>query len=235
MQGHSKPNFKHLPKGLDIIHEDSAIIVVDKPPGMLTMGTEKEKERTAYFAITDYVRKGYSRSSKRIFIVHRLDRETSGIVIFARTEKDKFHLQENWRETRKTYLAVVHGRCQKPSGTITSYLAENRAHYVYSTEDREEGRLSHTAYRVLKEAKDFSLLEVDLLTGRKHQIRVHLAGIGNPILGDRKYGKENDGYKRMALHALSISFKHPVSGEELFIKTKVPEYFDRLVGGMNGS
>ena len=233
MQGHPKSNYRHLPKGLEIIYEDGAIIVVDKPPGMLTMGTEKEKERTAYFAITDYVRKGYSRSSKRIFIVHRLDRETSGIVIFARTEKAKYQLQDNWKETWKKYLAVVHGRCDKQFGTITSYLAENKAHVVYSTDDKEKGKLSHTAYRVLKETKDFSLLEVDLLTGRKHQIRVHLAGIGNPIVGDRKYGKADDGHKRIALHALSISFKHPVSSEEVFLTTKVPAYFDSLVGGMN--
>jgi RluA family pseudouridine synthase len=235
MPGHPKPNYRHLPKGLEIIYEDSAIIVVDKPPGMLTMGTDKEKERTAYFAITDYVRKGYYRSSKRIFIIHRLDRETSGIVIFARTEKAKFHLQDNWKETRKKYLAVVHGKCDKQYETITSYLAENKAHVVYSTDDREKGKLSHTAYRVLKETEDFSLLEVDLLTGRKHQIRVHLAGIGNPIVGDSKYGKGDDGHKRIALHALSISFKHPISGKECFFETKVPEYFNRLVGGMKES
>jgi RluA family pseudouridine synthase len=235
MPGHPKPNYRHLPKGLEIIYEDSAIIVVDKPPGMLTMGTEKEKERTAYFAVTDYVRKGYSRSSKRIFIVHRLDRETSGIVIFARTEKAKFQLQDSWKETRKKYLAVVHGRCHKQYETITSYLAENKAHVVYSTDDREKGKLSHTAYRVLKETRDFSLLEVDLLTGRKHQIRVHLAGIGNPIVGDSKYGKGDDGHKRVALHALSISFKHPLSGKECYFETKVPEYFNRLVGGVKES
>jgi len=229
MAAHSGLGNRHLPKGLEIIYEDSAIIVVDKPPGMLTMGTEKEKERTAYFAITDYVRKGYSRSSKRIFIVHRLDRETSGIVIFAKTEKAKYDLQDNWKETRKKYLAVVHGKCDKQYETITSYLAENKAYIVYSTDVREKGKLSHTAYRVLKETKDFSLLEVDLLTGRKHQIRVHLAGIGNPIVGDSKYGKRDDGHKRIALHALSISFKHPLSGKEMFLKTKVPEYFKQLV------
>ncbi|MBN1625633.1 MAG: RluA family pseudouridine synthase [Deltaproteobacteria bacterium] len=226
-----RPNgkYKHLPKGLEIIYEDSAVIAVDKPPGMLTMGTEKEKERTAYFAVTDYVRKGCAKSQNRIFIVHRLDRETSGIVIFAKTEKAKFYLQDHWKDTRKKYLAVVHGRCDKQAGTITSYLAENKAYIVHSTSDREKGRLASTAYRVLKETRDFSLLEVDLLTGRKHQIRVHLAEIGNPIVGDRKYGKGKDGYKRLALHALSISFKHPVSGNECFFETKIPEYFTSLV------
>lgn len=230
MTRHGKSSYRHLPRGLEIIYEDSAIIVVDKPPGMLTMGTEKEKERTAYFALTDYVRKGYSKSSKRIFIVHRLDRETSGIVIFAKTEKAKVYLQDHWKDTRKKYLAVVHGRCREQSGTISSYLAENTAHFVYSTGDREKGRLSLTAYRVLKETGDFSLLEVDLLTGRKHQIRVHLAENGNPIVGDKKYGKKNDDHKRIALHALSISFSHPVSGRERFFETKAPEYFNSLLG-----
>jgi RluA family pseudouridine synthase len=226
---HSKSNTRHLPKGLEIIYEDSTVIVVDKPPGMLTMGTEKEKERTVYFAITDYVRKGNAKSYKRIFIVHRLDRDTSGIVIFAKTEKAKFYLQDNWTETNKKYLAVVHGRLEKPSGTITSYLAENKAFVVYSTSDRENGKLSQTAYKVLKETEEFSLLEVDLLTGRKHQIRVHLADNGNPIVGDRKYGKKDDDHKRIALHALSISFKHPVSGKECFFETDVPEYFKKLM------
>lgn len=225
----SKPNTKHLPKGLSIIHEDSAIIIVDKPPGMLTMGTEKEKERTAYFAMTDYVRKGYSKSSKRIFIVHRLDKETSGIVIFAKTEMAKFFLQDNWKDTNKKYLTVVHGRLENQSGVITSYLAENKAFVVYSTNDQEKGKLARTAYKVLKETKDFSLLEIDLLTGRKHQIRVHLADNGNPIVGDKKYGKRDDDHKRIALHAFSISFNHPISGKECVFKTKVPAYFNSLV------
>jgi RluA family pseudouridine synthase len=229
MTKHSGPNRSHLPKGLEIMYEDNAIIVIDKPPGMLTMGTEKEKERTAYFALTDYVRKGYSKSTKRIFIVHRLDRETSGIVIFAKTEEAKNVLQDNWNDTKKKYLAVVHGRVERQSGTITSYLAENKAFVVYSTSDREKGKFSQTAYKVLKESEDYTLLEIDLLTGRKHQIRVHLADNGNPIVGDRKYGPKDHEHKRIALHSFSISFKHPISGKEFVFETKVPEYLRRLV------
>jgi RluA family pseudouridine synthase len=220
---------KHLPKGLEIVYEDQEIIVIDKPPGMLTMGTDKEKERTAYFALTDYVRKGNAKSYKRIFIVHRLDRETSGLVVFAKTEAAKVYLQDHWDETGKKYLAVVHGRLKSQSDTITSYLAENKAFVVYSTSDKQKGRISHTAYKVLKETKAFSLLEVDLLTGRKHQIRVHLADNGNPIVGDRKYGKRDDRNNRIALHSLSISFKHPVSGMECVFETKIPEYFKKLM------
>ncbi|MEW6349185.1 MAG: RluA family pseudouridine synthase [Thermodesulfobacteriota bacterium] len=230
----SGPKTKHLPKGLVIIHEDSDILVVDKPPGLLTMGTDKEKSRTAYFILTDYVRKGCSKSRNRIFIVHRLDRDTSGILVFAKNEQAKLVLQSRWEETKKKYLAVVHGKCENIADTITTYLVENKAHNVYSTSDATKGKPAHTAYRVLKETEDRSLLEVDLLTGRKHQIRVHLAGIGHPVVGDRKYGKGNEARTRLALHAKSISFRHPFTGEQLTFETKVPGYFNELVGSLTG-
>lgn len=221
---------KHHLGGLTVVHEDRDIIVVDKPAGLLTISTEREKSRTAYFILTDYVRKGVAKSRNRVFIVHRLDRETSGILVFAKNEQAKFRLQDQWQDTKKTYLAVVHGRCEKPADTITSYLAENQAHGVYTTSDTRKGKLSRTAYKVLKETKDFSLLEVELLTGRKHQIRVHLAGIGHPVVGDQRYGKEHKRYQRLALHARSISFKHPFTGETMTFETKVPAFFNALVG-----
>ena len=230
MRRHTGPNGKLLPGGLALLHEDRDLIVVDKPAGLLTISTEREKSRTAYFILTDYVRKGIAKSRNRIFIVHRLDRETSGILIFAKNEAAKFRLQSQWQDTKKKYLAVVHGRCEKRAETITTYLAENRAHGVYTTSDASKGKLSHTAYQVLKETKDFSLLEVDLLTGRKHQIRVHLAAIGHPVVGDQRYGKKDKAHDRLALHARSISFTHPFSGEPLTFATKVPAYFISLVG-----
>ena len=221
---------KRLPFGIRIIHEDNDILVVDKPSGLLTMGTSKEKSRTAYSILTDYVRKGHAKSQKRIFIVHRLDREASGILIFAKNINAKLRLQKTWDKTEKKYLAVVHGRLKKKKGTISTYLAENKAHVVYSTPDSKKGKLSHTAYRILNETKAFSLLEVDLLTGRKHQIRVHLADIGNPIVGDRKYGKENDAKVRLALHGKSVSFRHPSSGKLLSLETEIPDYFCKPAG-----
>jgi 23S rRNA pseudouridine1911/1915/1917 synthase len=230
----SRPKTKPLPQGLVIIYEDRDIIVVDKPPGLLTMGTDKEKSRTAYFILTDYVRKGCARSRKRVFIVHRLDRDTSGILVFAKSEEAKLRLQGQWEETKKKYLAVVHGKFENSSETISTYLVENKAHNVYSTSDATKGKLSRTAYKVLKQTKDFALLEVDLLTGRKHQIRVHLAGIGHPVVGDRKYGKGNEARTRLAFHAGSISFRHPFSGEQLTFETKAPEYFNKLVGSWIG-
>ncbi len=218
-----------LARGLALLYEDQDILVVDKPAGLLTIGTATDKTRTAYFILTDYVRRGRGRSRNRIFIVHRLDRETSGILLFAKSEAAKLRLQGQWNETEKKYLAIVHGRCEKTSATITTYLAENKAHVVYSTSDPAKGKLAHTAYQVLRQTKDFALLEVDLLTGRKNQIRVHLAGIGHPIVGDKKYGKSGPSHPRLALHARSISFKHPGSGKLLTFAAKVPGYFNELV------
>lgn len=220
----------HLPGGLSILFEDREILVVDKPAGLLTIGTQRDKSRTAYFMLTDYVRKGAARSRNRLFIVHRLDRDTSGVLVFAKSEEAKLRLQGDWSETQKQYLAVVHGRVEKTSDTITTYLAENKAHVVYSTTDPAKGKLSHTAYRVLKQTNDRALLEVQLLTGRKNQIRVHLAGIGHPIVGDRKYGGGKPVGGRLALHARSISFTHPVSGQRLSLAAEVPGYFQKLVG-----
>ncbi|MBE0427269.1 MAG: RluA family pseudouridine synthase [Nitrospirae bacterium] len=229
MPKRSSPGNKHLQKGISILYEDNDILVVVKPFGLLTMGTDRDKSRTLYAILTDYVRKGYSKSAKRIFIVHRLDRDTSGILIFAKSMEAKLQLQGRWEETEKKYIAVVHGRCEKMEGTITTYLAENKAHLVYSTTDATKGKLSHTAYKVLKETKEFSLMEVNLLTGRKHQIRVHLAEIGHPVVGDEKYGNGKGTYKRLALHAKSISFSHPSSGKRLTFETGFPEYFNKLV------
>ena len=233
MHKRSTSSTRFLPKGLAILYEDSDILVVDKPAGLLTIATDKEKSRTVYFVLTDYVRKGYSKSRNRLFIVHRLDRETSGILVLAKNRGAKLFLQGHWQETAKTYLGVVHGRLEKRSDIITSYLAENKAHVVYPTTDPKKGRLSRTGYRVLKERKGLSLLEVNPLTGRKHQIRVHLAAIGHPVVGDKKYGKKDKSHTRLALHARSVSFKHPFSGEQLTFEAEVPAYFERLVGPMD--
>lgn len=230
MRKHTGSTGRILDGGIAILHEDRDIIVVDKPAGLLTISTNREKSRTAYFILTDYVRKGVAKSRNRIFIVHRLDRETSGILIFAKKEEAKFRLQDQWKDTKKQYLAVVHGHCEKRADTITTYLAENQAHGVYTTTDAPKGKLSHTAYKVLKETRDFSLLEVNLITGRKHQIRVHLAGIGHPVVGDQRYGKVHKRYQRLALHARSISFKHPFSGEPLMFTTETPVFFNKLIG-----
>lgn len=210
---------------IKIVYEDRDILVIDKPPGLLTMASETEIEKTAYYRLTDYVRKGQPKSRNRIFIVHRLDRDTSGLVIFAKTEQAKINLQSQWDKTEKKYFAVCHGVFTKKSGNITTYLAENKARVVYSTPDKSIGKLATTAYKVLKEKNGYSLLEIDLITGRKNQIRVHLAEAGHPVVGDKKYGLKNTGHKRLALHAYSISFIHPFNKRLLNFKTDIPAYF----------
>ncbi len=225
-----RPPTKYQPKGLSVLYEDRDIIVVEKPCGLLTIGTDRDKTRTVHTILNEYVRKGDPRSRNRVYIVHRLDRETSGILILAKSEPAKIHLQETWQETDKRYLTIVHGSLSPKAGTISSYLTENSAFTVYSTPDQTAGKLSYTEYTVLKEAKGFSLLEIHLLTGRKHQIRVHMSEKGHPVVGDRKYGKGNDSYSTLALHARSLSFTHPVTGRRLSFETGIPEFFTRLVG-----
>ena len=151
------------------------------------------------------------------------------MLIFAKTEEAKFQLQKEWKDTEKKYIAVVYGQLAKKEDVITSYLAENKAYVVYSTKDVTKGKLAHTAYKVLKESRAFSLLEINLLTGRKNQIRVHMADKGHPVVGDGKYGKSKDGFRRLALHAKSLSFNHPVTGRQMTFETRVPSYFNDLV------
>ncbi len=220
---------RHLPRGLKILYEDKDILVVDKPAGLLTVRTETDKTRTAHYILTDYVRKGCAKSRNRIFTVHRLDQWTSGVLVFAKSEEVKLLLQAQWKGTEKKYIAVVHGQLPQKEGIIVSYLAEDKAFVVYSTTDTKKGKLAQTAYKVLKETRQFSLLEITLLTGRKNQIRVHLADKGHPIVGDRKYGKTEDDYKRLALHSRSISFKHSTTGQQMTFETRLPSYFDRLM------
>ena len=213
-----------------ILHEDKDLLVVEKPSGLLTVGTGSNTSRTAHYLLNDYVRKGNPKSRNRVYVVHRLDQDTSGLLIFARSEQSKKFLQDNWSETEKHYLAIVHGQLEPGEGRITSYLAENAAHNVYSTPDPAKGKLSHTDYKELRRTNGLSLMDIHLVTGRKHQIRVHFAGQGHPVLGDRKYGKEKNAAKRLALHARSITFTHPFNGRAMAFDTGLPEDFSRLLG-----
>lgn len=220
---------RHQPKGLILIHEDRDILVVDKAPGLLTMGTNREKEKTAYYRLTDYVRKGNPKSRERVFIVHRLDREVSGMLVFARSAAAKNALQGQWDRVEKHYLALVHGVPSEPEGMFSSYLIENGVHSVISSTNPKRGKLSRTAYKVLGQSRGVALLEISLLTGRKHQIRVHLADHDLPILGDKKYGRKDSARPRLALHAKSLAFNHPYSGEPCYFETRVPHLFSRVL------
>ncbi|MFH1982265.1 MAG: RNA pseudouridine synthase [Pseudomonadota bacterium] len=220
---------RHQPRGLSIIHEDRDIIVVDKISGLLTVSSEKVRERTAYYLLTDYVKKGNPKSKNRIFIVHRLDKDTSGVIVFAKNENAKRYLQDEWQKCTKKYYAVVHGSLPKKEGVITSYLAENRAHVMYSVDDPKQGKLARTGYKVLRESKKYSLLEIDLLTGRKNQIRVHFSENGCPVAGDNKYGEHEKSIKRLMLHAASITIWHPYTKEKMTFDAKIPAYFESLL------
>ncbi|HEY3307422.1 MAG TPA: RluA family pseudouridine synthase [Desulfuromonadaceae bacterium] len=230
MQTNKLPPMKYRPKGVTLLYEDADVIVIDKPCGLLTMGTDRDKSRTVHTILNDYVRKGNPKSRNRAFIVHRLDRDTSGILLFAKSEQAKLFLQSDWDNTTKIYLTVVFGHLSPPQGTISSYLAENAAFNVYSTPDPTKGKLSETAYTLVKEAKGLSLLQIHLLTGRKHQIRVHFAEKGHPVVGDRKYGQGHASYANLALHARSISFTNPANGKRLTFETQIPPLFNKLVG-----
>ena len=230
----SQKNFKnsqkkYQPRGLSILYEDHDILVVDKMSGLLTVSTEKVRDNTAYYRLNTYVRKGNQKSRNRVFIVHRLDRNTSGIIVFAKNEKAKRYLQQEWHGFKKKYYAVVHGTLTKREGVISSYLAENRAHKMYSVDNPENGKLAKTGYKVLRESKKYSLLEIDLLTGRKNQIRVHFSEKGSPVVGDEKYGEKEKGIKRLTLHSASITILHPDTKEKMTFETKVPDYFKSLV------
>ncbi len=220
---------KHQPKGLEIIYEDRDIIVVNKANGLLTIGTQREKIHTAHNLLNEYVKKGNLRSRERVYIVHRLDKDTSGLLVFARTEKAKFFLQDNWAHFHKKYMAVVHGNLQKKKDTIESFLTENKVHKVYSTEDMGIGKFSKTGYNVIRESKKYSILEVYLFTGRKNQIRVHLADIGHPVVGDRVYGKNGKSFKQLALHSYSLTIVHPFTKKEMTFTTEMPQFFNALV------
>jgi tRNA pseudouridine32 synthase/23S rRNA pseudouridine746 synthase/23S rRNA pseudouridine1911/1915/1917 synthase len=224
-----KPSKKHQPKGLSILYEDRDILVVDKAAGLLTIGTDREKQKTAHFLLNAYVKKGNERSKNRVFIVHRLDRDTSGILIFAKSENARRYLQDHWQDFSKTYFAVVHGKLNDKEGEITSYLTENRAYRVYSVSNPDKGKLAKTGYKVLKESDQFSLLEIRLFTGRKNQIRVHLSDIGHPVAGDKIYGMPDKGIRRLALHSASLTIIHPFSHKEMSFQAQIPLYFNTLI------
>ncbi|WP_435895077.1 RluA family pseudouridine synthase [Oceaniferula spumae] len=233
----AKP-FKPVPKrfhpgSLPILYEDHDILVVDKPSGLLTVSTDRESDRTAFAYLMDYVRKGQAKSRSRVFIVHRLDRETSGLLVFAKSEESKRWLQQEWAEFNKTYFAVVRGHLAEKSGVFSSYLAENGVHKMVSVKSSDLGKLAKTAYKVIKESKAYSLLEIELMSGKKHQIRVHLSDQGHAVVGDKKYGQDEKGTKRLMLHAGSLTIKHPYTEEWMTFSSNAPHYFDALMKGPN--
>lgn len=210
---------------IKILFEDEAVIVADKPAGLLTIATERERERTLYAWLYEHVKR--KRPPQKIFVVHRLDREASGLLVFAKSPEAKEYLQRQFknRTAGRVYKAVVDGRVEEDTKIIESCLAENRAHRSYSTSDPGIGKPAITRFRVLKRARRRTLLEVELGSGRKHQIRVHLAELGHPITGDKVYGSSASPLGRLALHAERLVFRHPVTGERKQFESPCPREF----------
>ncbi len=226
----SKVPKKYQPQGFEILHEDVDLIIGNKSAGFLTVAALWEKKNTVHNALNIYVRKGSSLSKKCVYVVHRLDQATSGVLMFAKTEAAKCFLKDNWPSTVKTYYALVYGRMKKKSDVLSSYLEEDEDYVVRSTSNSDKGKLALTEYTVVKETPHFSVLKINLLTGKKNQIRVHLAEAGHPIVGDCKYGKDKSAKdKYLMLHSFSITFTHPFSKKRMRIQADVPDYFQPVV------
>jgi 23S rRNA pseudouridine1911/1915/1917 synthase len=219
-----------LPGGLRVRHEDEALVVVEKPAGLLSIATDEGGERTAYSILTEHVRGGNRQSRARVWIVHRLDRETSGLMVFAKTEEAKRVLQENWDAAEKKYFAVVEGAPPGESGRLESHLDESDVAKVRVAEKPgPQARHAVTHYRVKKKGRATTLLELTLETGRRHQIRVQLAEAGCAIVGDKRYGARTNPIRRVALHAARLSFPHPVTGATMKFESPLPGELGRLV------
>ena len=218
-----------LGQGLKIMFEDAALLVVDKPANLLSIASEAEAEKTAYFMLTDYLRQGRPQARERVWIVHRLDRETSGLMVFAKTPEAKEALQGNWDQFEKRYEAVVEGRLPKDKGTLECDLDESNPFKVFRAPRSELTRHAITHFRVIARSPHRSLVELTLETGRRHQIRVQLSDAGCPIVGDKKYGAKSDPAKRLGLHSCLLRFIHPATQEEMKFTSPLPKDLAKLV------
>ncbi len=210
---------------LDIIYEDKWIIVVNKPSHLLTISTDNEKEKTLFHKIMMYEKR--KNKNNKVFVVHRLDKDTSGLVLFAKDERIKYQLQNTWdKEAKRGYVAVVHGKT-KEKDILKSYLKETKTLLVYSTNEKD-GKLAITEYQKLNENKKFTLLKIKIKTGRKNQIRVQLNDNNNQIVGDKKYGESKfDPLRRLCLHANYLEIIHPVTKKRMVFEINIPkEYID---------
>lgn len=225
----SPSSYGSLSRYLRIVYQDDHIIVIDKFHGLLSIATDGEKGETAYSILSSFI-KQQDRTAK-IFVVHRLDRDTSGLMMFAKSEEVKNLLQTGWKESivERKYMAVVEGMVEEPEGTIRSYIYESKALKMHTTGNPEKGDLAITHYRTIKSKSAYSLLEIRLETGRKNQIRLHMQEIGHPIAGDKKYGATGNPIARLALHASVLSFIHPVTNKKIRFESPLPTKFRRLI------
>ena len=215
---------------IKLIFEDNDIIVVDKGYGVLSTAAGKPSDDTVYNIVKKYAR-GFS-DKANIYVVHRLDRDTSGLMLLTRTKQARDKLINNWNNmvVERKYIAVVEGKVEQKEGTVKSFLAENPDTYeMYSTDDKKIGRLAVTRYRVIKQGSRFAMVELEIKTGRKNQIRVHMHDLGNPVSGDRKYGGHPSPINRIALHATTLTIVHPITGKAVTFTSPIPENFNKMI------
>lgn len=222
------PIHRKTRSNLPIIYEDDEIVVINKPSGLLSIASDKEKGSTAYRMMTDYVQQ--KDKHNRIFIVHRLDEDTSGVLMFAKNVKIQQALQDDWNNivSKRGYYAIVEGHLTEKSGTIKSYLKKNSQNMMYSSKKAGDGQLAITHYQVLKEIDGYSLLDVNIDSGRKNQIRVHLGDLGHHVIGDDKYGNPTNPIKRLGLHAYALELIHPITKKKMKFKAPIPKEFKTL-------
>lgn len=222
------PIHKKTRSNLPIIYENDEIIVINKPSGLLSIASDKEKGSTAYRMLTDYVQQ--KDKHNRIFVVHRLDEDTSGVLMVAKNPKIQKALQDNWNDLVKSrgYIAIVDGIMERKSGTIKSYLKKNSQNMMYSSQKRGDGQFSITHYKVIEEKDNYSLLDVHIDSGRKNQIRVHLGDLGHHVIGDDKYGNPTNPIKRLGLHAYELELTHPITGKVMKFTAPIPKEFNIL-------
>ena len=225
---YKQPVKKVVRSKLPIIFEDDHIIVINKPSGLLSIASDNEKRSTAYRILSDYVQQ--KDKHNRVFVVHRLDEDTSGVLMIAKDKETQEKYQDNWNDlvSKRGYYAIVDGILEKKQGTITSYLKKNAQNMMYSSKKPGDGQYSITHYKVIKEKGDYSLLDVNIDSGRKNQIRVHLGDIGHHVVGDDKYGNPTNPIKRLGLHAYELDIKDPYTGKVMKFKAPIPKEFDLL-------
>ena len=213
---------------LNIVYEDKHILIVNKPSNLLTIATLKESENTLYHQILLYLKK----KNQKVFIVHRLDKDTSGLIIFAKSLTTKNILQNNWLNVSRKYMAIVNGNFLEKEKTLKSYLKETKTNYVYTTNDKKQGKLVILRYKVIWENSKYSLLDIDIKTGRKNQIRVQLNSINHPIVGDKKYSQNKEKVKKLYLHAYYLKFNHPVTNKQIIVELDIPLKFLKFIDKM---
>ena len=216
---------------LPILFEDEEIIVINKPSGLLSVASDKEKGVTAFRIISDYVQQ--KDKHNRIFVVHRIDEDTSGVLMFVKNSKLRDALQDKWNDlvSKRGYFAIIEGEMKEKSGTITSFLKKNSLNLMYSSHKKGDGQYAVTHYKTIKSNDKYSLLDVEIDSGRKNQIRVHFGEKGHNIIGDDKYGNPSNPLGRLGLHAYELNLTHPFSGKELKFNAPMPKEFLALMDG----